>query len=92
LIDGLRDRGALVLCFDPLMTVPEIERTGAIAWPWGRVDPTVAAVITQTADRTWGAIDPGWFPALRALVDGRNSLRDLPLPGNVHYLGIGGRQ
>lgn len=92
LIGGLRERGARVLAFDPLLTVPETERIGAIAWPWGRVDSSVVGIVTQTADPAWLDIEPAWFPALRAFVDGRNSLRDLTLPEGVDYRGIGGRR
>ncbi len=52
----------------------------------------MAAIVTQTADPAWRTIDPAWFPGLRALVDGRNSLRDLVLPEGVDYHGIGGRR
>ena len=92
LIAGLRERGARVLAFDPLLTGPETERTGAPAWSWAQVDPNVAAIVTQTADPAWRTIDPAWFPGLRAFVDGRNSLRDLVLPEGVDYRGIGGRR
>jgi nucleotide sugar dehydrogenase len=92
LIDGLRARGARTLAFDPLLTAPETERTGAEAWSWGAADPDVVAIVTQTADPAWHGIDPGWFPGLRAFIDGRNSLRDLVLPEGVDYRGIGGRR
>ena len=52
----------------------------------------MSAVVTQTADRAWRTIEPAWFPQLRAVVDGRNSLRDVDLPDGVAYIGIGGRQ
>ncbi len=92
LISGLRERGARALAFDPLLTASETERTGARAWSWGEVEPDVAAIVTQTADPAWRAIDPAWFPSLRSFVDGRNSLRDLVLPEGVDYRGIGGRR
>jgi UDP-N-acetyl-D-mannosaminuronate dehydrogenase len=92
LIAGLRERGARVLAFDPLLTADETERTGARAWSWGQAEPTVAAIVTQTADPAWRTIEPAWFPGLRAFVDGRNSLRDLALPEGVEYRGIGGRR
>ncbi len=92
LISGLWERGAGVQAFDPLLTGPETERTGATAWSWGQVDPDVTAIVTQTADPTWRTIDPDWFPRLRAFIDGRNSLRDLVLPDSVDYRGIGGRR
>jgi nucleotide sugar dehydrogenase len=92
LIAGLHERGARALAFDPLLTPAETERTGAGAWSWGHVEPDVAAIVTQTADPAWRAIEPAWFPGLRAFVDGRNSLRDLVLPEGVAYRGIGGRR
>jgi nucleotide sugar dehydrogenase len=92
LITGLRERGARVQGFDPLLTGAETERTGALAWTWGQVDPNVAAIVTQTADPAWRTIDPAWFPGLCAFIDGRNSLRDLVMPESVDYRGIGGRR
>jgi UDP-N-acetyl-D-mannosaminuronic acid dehydrogenase len=92
LITGLRERGARVLAFDPLLTSDEIERTGARAWSWGGVEPDVAAIVTQTGDPAWRTLDPAWFPGLRTFVDGRNSLRDVVLPEGVDYRGIGGRR
>jgi len=91
LISGLRERGAEVLAFDPLLTGPETERSGARAWSWGQTDPNVVAIVTQTADPAWKTLQPAWFPGLRCFVDGRNSLRDLDLPEGVEYRGIGGR-
>ena len=49
----------------------------------------IAAIISQTADPRFRDLDPGWFPALRLVVDGRNSLADLTLPARVAYRGIG---
>ncbi len=92
LIAGLRERGAVVLAFDPLLTAPEIERLGAQPWSWGQDEPDVTAIVTQTADLAWQTVEPAWFPSLRAFVDGRNSLRDLSLPEHVDYHGIGGRR
>jgi UDP-N-acetyl-D-mannosaminuronic acid dehydrogenase len=92
LIGGLRARGVRTLAFDPLLTAPETERTGALAWSWGHADAAIRAIVTQTADPAWRALDPAWFPGLRAFVDGRNSLRDLVLPEGVDYRGIGGRR
>ena len=48
--------------------------------------------MTQTADDRWRSLDLAWFPALRLVVDGRNSLRDLDLPAGVGYRGIGGHR
>ena len=47
------------------------------------------AIVTQTADPLWNALDPSWFRELQVVLDGRNSLRDLALPPGVAYLGIG---
>jgi nucleotide sugar dehydrogenase len=92
LIAGLLRLGARTLAYDPLLTVDEISRTGATPWRWGSADPAVRVVVTQTADDTWGGLDPAWFPQLRLLVDGRNSLRALTFPATVTYRGIGGRR
>ncbi len=92
LIGGLLERGARPLAYDPLLTGQETERSGASAWIWGHREPRVQAIITQTADPEWRALDAAWFPGLRAFLDGRNSLRDLVLPDAVTYLGIGGRR
>ena len=92
LISGLRERGAVPLAFDPLLTDEEIGKTGASPWTWGQPEPDVRAIVTQTADPEWRALDPALFPGLRLLVDGRNSLRDLALPDGVAYHGVGGRR
>jgi hypothetical protein len=75
-----------------LLTAQEIDTTGARPWGWGQVDPEVQAIITQTADPLWRSLEAAWFPALRSILDGRNSLRDLPLPASVTYRGVGGRR
>jgi UDP-N-acetyl-D-mannosaminuronate dehydrogenase len=92
LIEGLLERGARPLAYDPLLTGQETNRSGASAWTWGHREPRVQAIVTQTADPGWRALDASWFPGLRAFLDGRNSLRDLVLPDEVTYLGIGGRR
>jgi nucleotide sugar dehydrogenase len=89
LIETLRARGARVLAFDPLLDADEIARVGAEAWTWGASAPDVRAIVTQTADPVFATLDPTWFPALEAVLDGRNSLRDLALPSAVSYHGIG---
>lgn len=89
LIVGLRARGARVLAFDPLLDDDEIVRVGAVPWPWGSVAPSVRAIVTQTADPVFTSLDPAWFPELRVVLDGRNSLRELALPAGVAYHGIG---
>jgi nucleotide sugar dehydrogenase len=88
LITGLQARGARVLAYDPLLSGAEISQTGAVPWSWGSA-AAVRAIVTQTADPVWASLDPGWFPKLAALLDGRNSLRDLALPNGVAYQGIG---
>ena len=92
LIAGLAARGAHVLAYDPLLTRAEIERTGAEPWAWGHRSPAVRAIISQTADPAWHLLDAAWFPGLRLLLDGRNSLRDLALPDGAAYRGMGGRR
>jgi nucleotide sugar dehydrogenase len=89
LIEGLRSRGARVLAFDPLLEDDEIVGLGAVPWAWGIAAPSVRAIVTQTADPRFALLDPGWFPELRAILDGRNSLRDLEVPDGVAYQGIG---
>ena len=89
LIAELSEAGATVLAFDPLLEPAEVERAGAVPWRWGEPASDVAAIISQTADPWFRDLDPGWFPALRLVVDGRNSLADLALPARVAYRGIG---
>lgn len=89
LIEGLRAHGARVLAFDPLLDDDEIVHVGAVPWAWGSPAPGVQAIVTQTADPAFAGLDPSWFPALRVVLDGRNSLRELPLPAEVAYHGIG---
>jgi nucleotide sugar dehydrogenase len=92
LVSGLLERGARPLAYDPLMTADEIARTGAEPWTWGHREPEIRAIVTQTADPGWGALDPAWFPGLRLFLDGRNSVRDLALPDGVAYRGVGGHR
>ena len=89
LISDLQARGARVFAFDPLLSAEEVARLGAEAWTWGSAAPGVRAIVTQTADPRWNELDPAWFPELRIVLDGRNSLRGLPLPASVHYHGVG---
>ena len=89
LIAELVAEGTHVLAYDPLLEADEIEKTGASPWSWGEATDAVTAVITQTADERFASLDAGWFPRLRLLIDGRNSLVDLPLPAGVVYRGIG---
>jgi nucleotide sugar dehydrogenase len=88
LIERLAHHGALVSAWDPLLTADEISRLGATPWTWGETAP-FRALVTQTADPQFSRLDPGWFPDLEVLFDGRDSLRDLPLPPTVAYRGIG---
>ena len=80
------------LAYDPLLTSAEIQRSGAEPWAWGHRDSAVRAIVTQTADPAWHLLDAAWFPGLRLLLDGRNSLRDLAIPEGATYRGIGGRR
>jgi UDP-N-acetyl-D-mannosaminuronic acid dehydrogenase len=89
LVEGLRSRGARVLAFDPLLDDDEIVGLGAVPWAWGSGASAVRAIITQTGDPLFTSLDPAWFPELRVVFDGRNSLRELPLPDGVVYHGVG---
>ncbi len=88
LIANLVAAGADVAAYDPLLSDEEIRATGARPWHWGDPGP-FRAVISQTADRAFTALDAGWFPDLRILYDGRNSLRAVDLPEGVAYAGVG---
>jgi nucleotide sugar dehydrogenase len=88
LIDRLTHQGAIVSAYDPLLTADETVRCCATPWEWGTPGP-FRAIVTQTADPRFRELDPAWFPELAVLFDGRDSLRDLPLPGSVAYRGIG---
>jgi nucleotide sugar dehydrogenase len=90
LIPALTAAGARVSAYDPLLVDAEIEALGATPWHWGNT-ADVAAVVTQTADRAFLGLECKWFPRLRALYDGRNSLRDLVLPAGAAYVGVGFR-
>jgi UDP-N-acetyl-D-glucosamine dehydrogenase len=89
LIERLRAAGARVLAYDPLLKDEEVRRTGAEPWTWGFSEPAVRALVTQTADPRWNELDVAWFPDLRAVIDGRNSLGGLTLPNGVARRGIG---
>jgi nucleotide sugar dehydrogenase len=88
LIERLTHQGAVVSAFDPLLSPEEIERHDVAAYPWGEPGP-FRAIVTQTADPLFAALDPGLFPDLAVVFDGRDSLRDLALPETVAYRGIG---
>jgi nucleotide sugar dehydrogenase len=88
LIERLRFHGAEVWAYDPLLSAAEVEHLGARAWTWG--EPIGArAIVVQTGDERFRDLDPAWFPDLAIVYDGRNRLRDLPLPAGVRYLGVG---
>jgi nucleotide sugar dehydrogenase len=89
LIEGLRGAGARVLAYDPLLTDDEVRRTGAEPWTWGTTSDAVRGLVTQTADPRWNDLDAAWLPDLAVVIDGRNSLGGLPLPGRVTRRGIG---
>jgi nucleotide sugar dehydrogenase len=88
LIPALAAAGADVWAYDPLLSDDEVATLGARPWRWGARAP-FRALVAQTADPVFRALDPAWFPDLRVLYDGRNALRDLPLPDHVAYLGVG---
>jgi nucleotide sugar dehydrogenase len=88
LIAALRSAGARVSSYDPLLDDGEIRALGADPWHWGDPGP-FTAIVTQTADGAFSGLDAAWFPELRAVYDGRNSLRDLALPDGVAYIGVG---
>lgn len=88
LIERLADAGARVSAWDPLLTPAEIADCGAEPWTWG--SPGAArAIVVQTADKAFRAIDLAWWPDLEVLLDGRNGLLDLAVPDGVRVLGIG---
>jgi len=88
LIDALRTAGAWVSAYDPLLDDEEIRTLGADPWHWGDPGP-FRAIVTQTADRAFNALEAAWFADLRVVYDGRNSLRELALPPHVAYVGVG---
>ena len=91
LIDRLIARGADVLAHDPLIGDDDIQRLGATPWAWGAPATGVRAIVTQTADPAWLELDPGWFPDLQLVYDGRNSLQGMAprLGSQVAYRGVG---
>ena len=88
LIEHLRAAGAEVAAFDPLLDEEEITALHATPWAWGAPGP-FRAIVTQTGDPQFGALDAAWFPALEVVYDGRNSIRTLALPPGVTYVGVG---
>jgi nucleotide sugar dehydrogenase len=88
LVRRLAALGAEVHAFDPLLSEAEVDSLGARPWTWGT--PVGArAIVTQTNDPRWGALDPSWFGDLRLIFDGRNSLADIALAPGVAYVGVG---
>ncbi len=88
LIAALHAAGARVSAFDPLLSDDEILAADAEPWRWGEPGP-FRAIVAQTADPAFTRLDAAWFPELRAVYDGRNSLRGLTLPEGVAYVGVG---
>jgi nucleotide sugar dehydrogenase len=88
LITALQAAGARVAAFDPLLGDDEIRALGADPWHWGDPGP-FRAVVAQTADAAFNGLDATWFTDLRAVYDGRNSLRELVLREEVAYVGVG---
>jgi len=88
LIERLGHQGAVVSAYDPLLSADEIARCCATPWTWGEPGP-FRAIVTQTGEPQFAALDPAWFPDLEVVFDGRDSLRDLALPPTVAYRGIG---
>ncbi len=88
LIDRLTLHGAEVWAYDPLLTDEEVARTGAKPWHWGDQAP-FSAVVVQTGAKEFRLLDASWFPGLGVVYDGRNAVRDLPLPDGVAYVGVG---
>jgi nucleotide sugar dehydrogenase len=88
LVERLAFHGARVSAWDPMLDTEEIARSGATPWRWGEPGP-FRVIVTQTDDPAFASLDFGWFPELELLFDGRNSLRDVPLPADVTYQGIG---
>lgn len=88
LIDRLGFHGARVWAYDPLLSDDEIARACAEPYHWGQPGP-FRAIVTQTGDKLWRSLDFSLFASLEVLFDGRNSLREIELPGSVRYFGIG---
>ena len=61
-------------------TPAEIEALGARPWRWGEPGP-FRAIVTQTADRQFGLLDPAWFP------DARRALRRPQQPPHARPAG-----
>ena len=57
--------------------------------PGERRPRALRAIVTQTADPRWNELEPGWFPDLKVVLDGRNSLDAVAFPEGVTRRGIG---
>ncbi len=88
LIERLAAAGAHVSGWDPLLTPEEIAGCGAEPWAWGS-SSLARAIVLQTADKAFRAIDLAWWPDLEVILDGRNGLPDVKVPESVRVLGIG---
>jgi nucleotide sugar dehydrogenase len=88
LIERLSFHGAEVSAYDPLLSIEEMERCCAAPYVWGQ-PAAFRAIVTQTADKLWERLDFSLFPSLEVILDGRNSLREIELPENIRYSGIG---
>ena len=88
LIERLSFHGADVSAYDPLLADEDIDRCCATPYHWGEPAP-FRAIVTQTADKLWNELDFSLFPKLEVILDGRNSLREIELPADVRYAGIG---
>jgi len=88
LIERLAFHGAKVWAYEPLMTEAEVEHLAARPWTWGTPN-SARAIVTQTSDPAFADLEWAWFPDLRVIYDGRNSLRTVELPTDVAYHGVG---
>lgn len=88
LLARLREAGADVTAFDPLLVEDEVRALGVRPWRWGDASDAVVLAV-QTADPAFRALDPGWLPELRVVLDGRNALGAVKWPRSVVVLGVG---
>jgi UDP-N-acetyl-D-mannosaminuronic acid dehydrogenase len=89
LIERLAAQDATVHAYDPLLADDEVQSLGAIPWTWATATPMVEGIVTQTAEPAFATLDPAWFPDLRIVIDGRNSLDLRRFPAPVVAKGIG---
>jgi nucleotide sugar dehydrogenase len=88
LIERLSFHGAKVSAYDPILSAEEVANCCATPYRWGESGP-FRAIVTQTADPAFRALDFSLFPDLELLFDGRNSMREVELPLHVAYQGVG---